>query len=248
MSLTAYVVNGAIKRLTRILCRVNDAQLDRIPKSGPLILVTNHINFLDAPLLYTHLQPRPVTGVAKIETWDNPLLGLLFSLWGAIPLRRGEADVEAIRKCLEALEQGKIVAIAPEGTRSGHGRLQQARPGVVPLALRSRAPLLPIVYYGGEQFRGKIKRFQRTDFTILTGDPFHLDSRGMTVTRQVRQRMVDEIMFQMAALLPPDYRGAYSDLTQATQDYLVFTPPAHSNLPAPPAPATPADMVLPLAS
>ena len=230
MTFTYRVVTSALKGLTRLLCRVDDAQLARVPERGPLIIVANHINFLEAPLIYTHLQPRPVTGFAKAETWNNPVLGALFDLGGAIPLRRGEADMTALRQALKALEAGRILAVTPEGTRSGHGRLQPGRPGVVLLALRSGAPLLPVVYYGGELFWRNLPRLRRTDFHIVVGQPFYLDAGGVKVIRQVRQQMTDEIMYQIAALLPPAYRGVYSDLAAATETYLRFPPGAESNL------------------
>jgi 1-acyl-sn-glycerol-3-phosphate acyltransferase len=230
MTLTYRVVTSTIKGLIRLLCRVDDAQLVRVPDQGPLILVANHVNFLEVPLLYTHLQPRPMAGFAKAETWDHPALRLLADLWGAIPLNRGEADMAALRQALEALEAGHILALAPEGTRSGHGRLQRGRPGVVLLALRSGAPLLPMVYYGGELFWRNLSRLRRTDFHIVVGQPFYLDASGVKVTREVRQQMTDEIMYQMAALLPPVYRGVYSDLAAATETYLRFPPGVESNL------------------
>lgn len=230
MTLTYRVVTSTIRVLTRLLCRVDDAQLTRVPDRGPLIIVANHVNFLEVPLLYTHLQPRSVTGFAKAETWDNPALGALFDLGRAIPLRRGEADMAALRRALEALEEGHILAVAPEGTRSGHGRLQRGKPGVVFLALRSGAPLLPVVYYGGELFWRNLARLRRTDFHIVVGQSFYLDAGEVKVTRQVRQFMVDEIMYQVAALLPPAYRGVYSDLPAATETYLRFPPGAESNL------------------
>ena len=230
MTLTYQVVTSTLKGLTRLLCRVDDAQLERVPAQGPLIIVANHVNFLEAPLIYTHLQPRPVTGFAKAETWENPVLGALFSLGRAIPLRRGEADIAALRQALKALEAGQILAITPEGTRSGHGRLQPGHPGVVLLALRSGAPLLPVVYHGGELFWRNLSRLRRTDFHIVVGQPFYLDADGVKVTHQVRQQMVDEIMYQVAALLPPAYRGVYSDLAAATEAYLRFSPGAESNL------------------
>ncbi len=231
MTLTYRAVTSTIKGLTRLLCRVDDAQLARVPDRGPLIIVANHINFLEVPLLYTHLLPRPVTGFAKAENLSNPILGpLLFNLGGAIPLHRGEADVTALRRALAALEAGHILAVAPEGTRSGHGRLQRGHPGVVWLALRTGAPLLPMVYYGGELFWRNLARLRRTDFHIVVGQPFYLDAGGVKVTRQVRQQMADEIMYQMAALLPPAYRGVYSDLAAATEMYLRFPPGAESNL------------------
>jgi len=230
MTLTYRVVTSTIKGLIRLLCRVDDAQLVRVPDRGPLIIVANHVNFLEVPLLYTHLQPRPMAGFAKAETWDHPALRVLADLWGAIPLRRGEADMAALRQALEALEAGHILGMAPEGTRSGHGRLQRGRPGVVLLALRSGAPLLPVVYYGGELFWRNLSRLRRTDFHIVVGQPFYLDAGGVRVTREVRQQMSDEIMYQMAALLPQAYRGVYSDLAAATETYLRFPPGAESNL------------------
>jgi 1-acyl-sn-glycerol-3-phosphate acyltransferase len=230
MTITYRVVTSTIKGVTRILCRVNDAQLARVPDQGPLIVVINHVNFLEAPVLYTHMQPRPVTALAKAETWNNPALRLLANLWGAIPLNRGEADLAGLRRALAALEAGHILIVAPEGTRSGHGRLQRGLPGVTFLALRSGAPVLPVVYYGGERFWRNLTNLRRTDFHIIVGQPFYLDPRGVKVTRQVRQKMTDEIMYQKAALLPPAYRGVYSDLAAATERYLRFPPRTESNL------------------
>lgn len=230
MTFTYRVVTSTLKGLTRLLCRVDDAQLAQVPDRGPLIIIANHVNFLEIPLLYTHLQPRSMTGFVKTENWRNPVFRPLFNLWEAIPLNRGEADAGALRQALAALERGRILAVAPEGTRSGHGRLQQGRAGVVFLALRSGAPLLPMAYHGGELFWHNLTRLRRTDFHIAVGRPFHLDAGGVRVTRQVRQRMIDEVMYQIAALLPPAYRGVYSDLTAATETYLRFPPGVEGNL------------------
>lgn len=222
MTLAFRVVNTTIKGLTHLLCRVNAAPLSYVPQQGPLILVANHINFLEVPVVYTHLLPRPVTAFVKSETWDNPAMAYLFNLWGGIPLRRGKADLGAYHRALEALMMGRIVAVAPEGTRSGHGRLQRGYPGVVTLALRSGAPLLPIVYFGGEQLRSNLVRLRRTSFHIQVGHPFIIHPGEVKVTRPVRQVITDEIMYQLAALLPASYRGVYADLDAATQKYLRF--------------------------
>ncbi|MEE9615550.1 MAG: lysophospholipid acyltransferase family protein, partial [Anaerolineae bacterium] len=127
-------------------------------------------------------------------------------------------------------EEGRILAMAPEGTRSGDGHLQQGRPGIALLALRSGAPVLLIVCHGGESFWDNLPRLRRTDFHIVVGQPFYLDAGGVKVTRQVRQQIADEVMYQIAALLPPPYRGVYSDLAAATETYLRFLPGAESNL------------------
>jgi 1-acyl-sn-glycerol-3-phosphate acyltransferase len=230
MTLAHSVVNSSIKGLTGILCRVGDIQSEKVPDHGPLIIISNHVNFLELPVLYTRLLPRPMMGFAKAETWDNPALGFLAGLWGGIPLHRGEANAAAIRQALKALEAGYILGVTPEGTRSGHGRLQHGNPGVVLLALRSGAPLLPLVFWGGELFWDNLPRLRRTDFDAAVGQSFTLDAGGVMVNKQVRREMTDEIMYQMAALLPPAYRGVYADLSNATESYLRFPPGVESNL------------------
>jgi len=90
--------------------------------------------------------------------------------------------------------------------------------------------LLPVVHFGGELLWRNLPRLRRTGFHIVVGQPFYLDAGDIKVTRAVRQQMVDEIMYQMAALLPPAYRGVYSDLAAATEAYLRFPPDAESNL------------------
>lgn len=227
---TAVVVNTTIKGLLHLLCCIDVEQLPQVPEKGPLILVCNHVNFLEIPILYTHLMPRPITGFAKKETWDNPAMAYLFDLWQAIPLRRGEPDLTALRLGLEALQEGKILAISPEGTRSRHGRLGPGHPGVVIMGLQSSAPILPVAYYGGELFWDNLTRLRRTDFRVVVGYPFYLQAGERKVTRQIRGQITDEIMYQLAALLPPDYRGHYQDLSRATESYLRFPSTSRSNL------------------
>ncbi|MHB1354805.1 MAG: lysophospholipid acyltransferase family protein [Anaerolineae bacterium] len=222
MTLAFTLVNTSLKLILRTLCRVDDTQLPLIPEHGPLILVANHINFLDAPMIATHLLPRPLTGFAKIETWDNPFLARLFDMWGAIPIHRGEGDIAAFRKAEKALADGKILAIAPEGTRSGHGQLQRGHAGVVLLAQRSGAPLMPMVYYGNELFQENFRRLKRTPFHIAVGKRFHLRAPARARPDE-RQAIADEIMYQLAKLLPSRYRGYYADLTQISTRYLDFS-------------------------
>ncbi len=228
---TYRAVTSAVKTLAHILCRIDDAQLTQVPQQGPFIIVINHVNFLEGPILYTHLQPRPMHAFVKSEQLEHPLLGpLLFDLWESIPIRRGEADIAAFRQALATLEKGHILAVAPEGTRSGHGCLQKGHPGAALVALRSGAPVWPIACYGGEVVWDNLRRLRRTDFHIIVGQPFRLDAGGIRTTGQVRQRMTDEIMYQLAGLLPPAYRGVYADMSAATETYLRFPTGAASNL------------------
>jgi 1-acyl-sn-glycerol-3-phosphate acyltransferase len=213
-------VTNLIRFGIRILCRVDAPDLDKVPARGPLLLYSNHTGSLEVPLLLSYLYPRPVTGLAKIESWKNPLYGWLFDLWDGVPVHRGEADMQALRTSLAMLKRGYIFALSPEGTRNHTGILIRARPGVVTLALHSGTPLMPIAHWGGERFGYNLTHLKRTDFHVRVGKPFTLRVKGVKATRQVRQQMVDEIMYRLAALLPEAFRGVYADLENASEKYL----------------------------
>ena len=222
MPIARTFMNTVIRVGTSALCRIEYLPLKQVPERGPLILVSNHIGSLEVPLLFVHLQPRKMIGLAKIETWDSRFMGWLFDLWEAIPIRRGEADLEAVRRCLEVLRAGDMLAVAPEGTRSRDGRLLRAQPGIAMLALRSGAPILPLVHWGGEKFSSNLKRLKRTDFHIRVGRPFVVHVEGEKVTGEVRQAIADEIMAQVAALMPEEYRGEYAGWRGRAPQYLRF--------------------------
>lgn len=230
MTISGKVVTFIIKWITRILCRIHDEELSKVPDQGPLLIIANHVNFLEVPIIFTHLLPRPITGYAASKSWKNPFFAFLFNRWKAIAIRRGELDMNAIRLGLQALQEGSILAIAPEGTRSGNGHLQPGRPGVVLLASKSGAPLQPVVYFGGERFWENLRRLRRTDFHIRVGNLFYLQANNAKMERGIRQQIVDEVMYQMAAVLPAEYRGKYADLENATEQYLNFPQGSGSNL------------------
>jgi 1-acyl-sn-glycerol-3-phosphate acyltransferase len=222
MTFSRRLVVATFKGITSLICRIDDAQLKRVPKQGPLIIVTNHVNVLEIPIIYTRLQPRRVHGMVLAERWKNSIWRWILDTCETIPLHRGEADLAAIHKALGYLERGEMLIIAPEGTRSSDGRLQPAHPGVVLLALHSHAPLLPVAYYGAERYKENLSRLKRTDFHLRVGKPFYLEGKGEKVTRLVRKKMMDEVMHQLAMLLPPEYRGEYADISATTTRYIVF--------------------------
>ena len=221
-SIYRWFMRNIIRLGTDVLCRIEKFDIPRVPTKGPLILVTNHINSLEVPLLFVHLQPRKIFGLAKIETWDSKFMGWLFDLWDAIPVHRGTLDLEAFRACLDVLKKGNILAIAPEGTRSYDGRLQSAQPGTALIALHAAVPILPVAHWGGEAFSSNLKKLNRTDFHFRVGKPFYLDAHGEKVNGKIRQAMVDEIMTQIALLMPAEYRGQYAKCDPPPQTYLRF--------------------------
>ena len=222
-------VRWLFRYLIQIVVHIHTSGLERMRWPGPLIVINNHVNWLDGVLTYL-LAPRHLVGFSKIENFENPVLRPLMHFGGVIPVRRGTPDVAAVRRALAALERGEALLVDPEGTRSHHGRLQGARPGVVLLALRTGAPILPIAVWGQERFWHNISRLLRTRVWVRAGYPFHLRTAGARVRRQEREQILREVMYQLAALLPPAYRGAYADLGRATEEYLAFPPGSRSNL------------------
>lgn len=222
MTLASSLINPPIKAILSTFLDVDADDVARIPMQGPLILATNHINSLDAPVGFSHLHPRPLTAFVKIETWNNWFMKFLFNAWDAIPITRGEVDFEAFRLAEDALKMKKLVIVAPEGTRSYHGKLNQGYPGIVLLAIRSGVPILPVVFYGNENFKQKFRLARRTQMVIKVGKPFTLDARGHSLSREVRTQMTEEIMYEISALLPENNRGVYSDLAKNKREYLKF--------------------------
>jgi 1-acyl-sn-glycerol-3-phosphate acyltransferase len=223
MSLLRWIIAAFLKALTGLMFRVDASELANVPKCGPLIIVTNHVHIPEIPTLYTRLLPRQLHGMALAKrVHDKKIVGGILRLFGTIPVWRGEADLNALRTAIKKLGEGNMVLLDPEGTRSHDGCLQKGRPGAILIALHSGAPMLPVVHYGSENYWKNLKHLRRSDLKYSVGKPFRVEAGGQRVTRYVRQQMIDEVMFQMAGLLPPRYRGAYTALTAAPHKYLVF--------------------------
>ena len=214
-----HVIRILAKLGTEFLCRIDAPNIEDVPQKGPLIVISNHTGQLEVAVYFGQLATRPITGWAKVESWDNAFLSWLFNLWGLIPVRRGEGDTSALKKAMKALNEGYIFGIAPEGTRNKTGRLKRAHPGAVLLAVHSGVPILPLVHCGGENFLKNLPRFKRTDFHIRVGKPFKLELDVVKMTREVRQQIADEMMLRIAELMPQEYHGEYEKVTPPAKPY-----------------------------
>jgi 1-acyl-sn-glycerol-3-phosphate acyltransferase len=218
--ITRWIVNHIIRFISTLFLKVDRSQFDRIPFEGPLLVVVNHVNFLDAPVMITHMHPRKVTGLVKKETWDNALHRFLFNVWEGIPIDREIADFTAFSAARSALRDGKILAVAPEGTRTEDGILIRGKPGVAMLAAKTDVPILPIAFYGHEAFKRNLKKLKRTRMTVRVGEPFKIHLNGQARDKNVMQAVTDEIMVEVARLLPESYRGIYADRVQGFQQFV----------------------------
>ena len=230
--LVRWGVIHVVRLLARITAQVDVTGLQNVPATGPAILVTNHTNSIEPLLLYS-IVPRHITALSKVELWDSPILAPLMTGMGAIPVRRSEMDIDAIRQALQVLHDGGMMGLAPEGTRTRTGRLIAGRPGSALLALHApEAVIVPTAVYGHAYFSQNLRRLRRTRIHVVFGQGFYTDSHGQALTHNLRQKVSDELMWQIAALLPPENRGVYSNLDQASEHYLRFPPGTSSVLSA----------------
>jgi 1-acyl-sn-glycerol-3-phosphate acyltransferase len=213
-----------------LLLRLKVEGLENVPAQGAVILMINHIHFLD-PFVVVASMPRQVTGMSKVENFSIPFWGLIFKLYGAIPVRRGQMDRQALRRALDVLEGDAMLLIAPEGTRSPQRALQPAHHGLAYIAHRGNATVVPVAVTGTPRFGHNLKRLRRTPVQVRLGRPFHLHTDSRRLERETLSAMTTEAMYQLAALLPPDHRGCYADLEQATENYIQFLDGGESNLP-----------------
>jgi 1-acyl-sn-glycerol-3-phosphate acyltransferase len=182
--------------------------LKNVPKRGPVILASNHVNLLDPPLLAVVL-PRRIVYMGKIELWRTPVIGPLYTLAGFIPVRRFEGDLPALRKAEKTLRQNQVLGMFPEGTRSRKPGLGKGQPGTAIIALRSGAPIVPVAVTGTEGVAVPRSFFRITRVRVAFGKPFELP-KDRRLNTELVEKCTERIMKEIAALLPEGYRGVYA--------------------------------------
>ena len=148
--------------------RIYEAQ--KVPQSGALIAVSNHASYFDPPILSNCLR-RPVAFMAKEELFKVPVLKQAIKLYGAYPVKRSASDRAAIRAALNALNDGWIVGIFLQGTRTSDGSITHPRLGAATIAAKAQVPLLPVSLWGTEKILPKGSPLpQPVPVTIRIGD------------------------------------------------------------------------------
>ncbi len=193
----------------RLFTRLQVKGRENVPRKGAVLIVSNHLNFNDPPLLGTFLGRR-VAFMAKEELFRFPPLGFFLSILGAFPVRRGRLDRKVIRQSAQALAEGRALVMFPEATRSPNARLQRAMPGSVLIASRQTVPILPVGIYGTEKLKG-LWFLRRPRVTLNIGPAVTLPKAGGRLTKEELAEHTELIMRRIAALLPPKYRGVYGE-------------------------------------
>jgi len=220
LNLSGKVAAIIIHAILRTICKVDSKELEKIPIKGPYIIAVNHINFLEVPMIFTHLLPRKVVGIVKKETWKSGLIKWIATKWEAISVDREGQTTETFRQSKKVLRDGYFLIIAPEGTRSKDGKLRLGKPGVISIALRSKVPIIPVAHFGGKDIIKNLKSFKRTKFTFKVGTPIIFHPEGK-VDQDKRKYFTDQLMYRLAELLPEENRGIYSNLKNISKDEII---------------------------
>lgn len=208
--MTRTLLRSVVRLLFRLLGRLDIQGLEKIPAQGGAILAVNHLGILDAPLVFIAMDRRDVTSLVADTYKGNPFIHWLVEAVNGIWINRGEPDLHALRAARNWLQNGGLLGIAPEGTRSRTGALIHAKTGVAYLAAQANVPIVPVAIWGTEDAVSRLFHFHRPPVHLHVGQPFTLPSLDRRDRNHSLQQNTDEIMCQIARMLPEHYHGVYA--------------------------------------
>jgi 1-acyl-sn-glycerol-3-phosphate acyltransferase len=213
------VLHTVVTPVAKAVWRPTVTGLENVPRTGPVILASNHLSFADS-LVIPIVAPRKVVFLAKSDYFTGRgLKGLASRLWfeglGMLPVDRDDsrAAIASLDTALAVLSGGGAFGIYPEGTRSRDGRLYRGRTGVAHLALTAGAPVVPVGLTGTEKLQPVGARFPRVvPVSVRFGPPIQVDGRydGVPPGR-ARREVTDEIMAAIQALSGQEEAGVYNE-------------------------------------
>jgi 1-acyl-sn-glycerol-3-phosphate acyltransferase len=211
MTLSQKIFFTTLRPLLRICFSWKVEGRENVPLTGPLILVANHVHVVD-PIFLVFAFPRWITFVAKEELFRSLFLRLWLRWAGSLPLQR-DGKVRDKQRILEgarkALEEGLILGMFPEGARSHDGKLRKGKAGSAVIASKTDVPLLPVGIIGTDKVHGIGWLWKRPRIVVRIGKPFKLPPTNHKISKSQMQLLTTQLMKEIAALLPPEYQGAY---------------------------------------
>jgi len=186
--------------------------VEYIPEKQGCVLVSNHVHIIDPPLLAASSPTRRLRTMAKQELFSLPLIGWIFTAYGAYSVKRNGRDLKALRESLRLISTGEAILLFVEGTRSGGGPLQTGHGGAALIALKSGKPVIPVSIQGSNVkfphifFQWIVRK--RPNIVVRFGPPVNL--QGIQADTNGVSEATDQIMYAIADLLPSDLRGPYN--------------------------------------
>lgn len=206
-------VRGLIRFVFNSIARFEIRGKQNVPDSGAFVIAVNHIGIIDIAMFH-YVFDRYDMFIPVGEKWEKTAwIRWLASNLNFLFVDRFNPDLKALRKMISLMDAGNSLVIAPEGTRSKTGALIEGKPGVAYLAARSGFPVVPVAITGTEDkvIFCNIKRLRKSPVTLTAGTPFTLPPIPRENREEALQAYTDEIMCQVAALLPERYRGVYAE-------------------------------------
>jgi 1-acyl-sn-glycerol-3-phosphate acyltransferase len=200
-----------IKNALRLITRTDYLNCENMPPTGGFILATNHNSRLDSPILLSNPVRSDLTAIIAKEYRENLFFRILIQAADVIWLDRSKADFTAFRMAVDVIKKGRVIGIAPEGTRSRVGQLLEGKQGILLLTSRADVPIVPVGISGSEDMMKKIRSFQKPRITVRFGKAFTLPPIPRDGREEAMLQNTTEVMCQIAALLPKSYRGFYKD-------------------------------------
>ncbi len=207
------ILRALIRALLRLVVKVEIKNIENLRETGSYIFASNHLGLLDALLPFYTLE-RWDFFIPVAEKWgENAFLRWAGKYLNLIFIDRYNPDISALRKILHRMDKGEVLIIAPEGTRSKTEAMAEGKLGVGYLAAKSQFPVIPVAIAGTEDrvFFSNLKRFKRTTVTASIGEAFTLPPLPRKNRDEILQEYTDEIMCQIAVMLPEKYRGVYAE-------------------------------------
>jgi len=208
-----WFARSLIKLIIRLTCRLEIHGLERLPKTGAFAVASNHLGRLDPLLVYYLLDRRDIIMLVAEKYRENALARWFVRQLDGIFVDRFEADFRAVRQALTRLRGGGLLVLAPEGTRSPTGALIEGHHGISYLAAKAGVPIYPVGITGTQDraVLANFKRLRRARVVGVVGEPFTLPGISRQARDETLEAYTGEIMCQIAALIPPEYRGVYAD-------------------------------------
>jgi 1-acyl-sn-glycerol-3-phosphate acyltransferase len=187
---------------TSVLFDLKVYGLENVPQTGGVLLVANHQSFLDPVLVGVRLR-RPVSYMARSDLFEHPLLGWLIRSLHAFPVRRGEGDIGALRRCIQRLEEGYALNVYPEGTRTEDGSIGPLQKGIGIVLRKADVPVIPVAIDGSFMAWGKGRKiFRRWPVRLMYGKPLYFkDMRGDEMLEKLAAAMKE--LFNQLISVPP---------------------------------------------
>lgn len=193
-----------------IFSRVTICGLENLPEGG-FLLTPNHLSRFDAPLVFVALKGRNPTAFVADTYRRRPFFRWIVGMVDVIWVNRGATSPSVIKAALRALQTGRVLGVAPEGTRSRTHTLMHGKTGAAFLAHTTHATIVPVAIINTEHIARNMWRLNRIPVTVRFGPPFQLPPPAQRANAEYLEACTVEIMCRIAALLPPEYRGAYAD-------------------------------------